>query len=56
MALNVGVDASFENMDDLKGIREKEDDLNSTKAYTTEYPKSLEPMGIVIIFLILFTG
>jgi hypothetical protein len=35
MALNVGLDASLDNMQDWKGIREKAGEVNSTKAYIT---------------------
>jgi hypothetical protein len=35
MALTVGLDASFNNMQDWKEIREKAGEGNSTKAYIT---------------------
>jgi hypothetical protein len=34
MAVNIGLDASFDNIQDLKGIRKKAGEVNSTKAYT----------------------
>jgi hypothetical protein len=33
MSLNIGLDASFDNMQNWKGIREKAEDVNSMKAY-----------------------
>jgi hypothetical protein len=35
MVLNIGLDASFDNIQDRKGIREKEEKVNSTKDYIT---------------------
>jgi hypothetical protein len=40
MALNVGLNASFYNMN-WKGIREKAGVVKSTKAYVTNYENSL---------------
>jgi hypothetical protein len=37
MALNVGLDVSFDNMLGEKGIRVKAGELNSTKVYKTDY-------------------
>jgi hypothetical protein len=36
MALSAGLDASFDNMQDRKGTREKAGEVNSTKAYVTD--------------------
>jgi hypothetical protein len=35
MALNFGLGASFDNMQDWEGILEKAGEVNSTKAYIT---------------------
>jgi hypothetical protein len=35
MALKFGLNASFHNMYDSKGIREKAEEVSGTKAYTT---------------------
>jgi hypothetical protein len=35
IALNVGLDVSFDNMQDWKGIREKAGEVNSTEVYIT---------------------
>jgi hypothetical protein len=35
MAVNIGLDMSFDNMWDWKGIREKATEVNSTEAYIT---------------------
>jgi hypothetical protein len=36
MALNVGLDASFGNVQDWKGIVVKAEEVNSAKAYVTD--------------------
>jgi hypothetical protein len=39
MALNAGLDVSFDNMYDWKKIREKAEKVNSTEAYVANYGK-----------------
>jgi hypothetical protein len=41
MALNVGLDVSFDNMKDWRGIREKAGEPNNTKPYVTNEETSL---------------
>jgi hypothetical protein len=41
VALNVGLDVSIDNTYDSKGIREKAEEVNSTKAYITNDQNSL---------------
>jgi hypothetical protein len=36
MTLNTGLDASFDNVQDWKGIREKAGEVNSTKTHVTD--------------------
>jgi hypothetical protein len=40
MALSIGLDVSFDNMKDWKGIGEKGGEVNRTKAYIRNYENS----------------
>jgi hypothetical protein len=44
MALNVGLDVSFDKMQRLKGMREKAGEVNSTGAYVTNDEAGVTPI------------
>jgi hypothetical protein len=50
MELNVGLDASFDNMKDWKRIREKAEEVKSIEAYSLEEMMKL-PVELLFFFL-----
>jgi hypothetical protein len=57
IALDVGLDVSFDNMPDCKGIREKAREVNSTEAYITNGENSrCFPTGVTLVMFTNQTG